>query len=76
MLSIHPQFRADLLYIAGILLTLSTAGCSIAYDMMENGRISACESLRGQERTECLDSATMPYEEYEQEREKALEQEL
>lgn len=67
--------RTKLLYIAGILLALSTAGCSIAYDMMENGRVRDCESAYGPDHAECLDLATMPYEEYEQAREKALERE-
>ena len=65
----------NLLYIAGILLILSIAGCSVAYDMMENGRVKDCESAYGADRAECLDLATMPYEEYEQERERALEPE-
>ena len=67
--------RTNLLYIAAILLALSAAGCSTAYYMMEIGRVRACESLRGRERTECIEQATMSYEEYEQEREKALERE-
>lgn len=64
--------RINSLYILGILLTLSTAGCSTAYMMMENGRVNACESLHGQERSECLDRARMPYEKYEEERTEAL----
>ncbi len=65
--------RINLLYIAGILLALGTTGCSIAYDMMENSRVEDCESAYGADRGECLGLATMPYEEYEQEREKALQ---
>ncbi|WLE98201.1 MAG: hypothetical protein QTN59_05050 [Candidatus Electrothrix communis] len=57
----------------GLLLVLHISGCSsIWYEVMENGRIDACESLRGQEREECLEEATMPYERYEQERAEAL----
>ena len=41
--------------------------------MMENSRVKDCESAYGADHAECLDLATMPYEEYEQERETALE---
>ncbi|XCN73099.1 MAG: hypothetical protein Q3M24_22985 [Candidatus Electrothrix aestuarii] len=68
--------RINLLYITIALLpALGSTGCSIAYDMMENSRIKDCDSAYGADRGECLDLATMPYEEYEQERERALEQE-
>ncbi len=67
--------KTNSLCIIILLLALSGTGCSTAYDMMENSRVKDCESAYGADRTECLDLATMPYEEYEQEREIALERE-
>jgi hypothetical protein len=62
-----------LFIILTVLSALSSTGCSATwYKIMEKGRISACEPLHGQERYECLQQATMPYEEYTQKREKAL----
>ena len=71
--NIGKNMQIKLLYILGILLALSTTGCSaIWYEIMENGRVHACEPLHGQERNECLERARMPYEKYEQERTEAL----
>ena len=67
--------RINLLYIIALLPALSSMGCSTAYDMMEIARVKDCESAYGADRAECLDLATMPYEEYEQERERVLERE-
>ncbi|XOF32489.1 MAG: hypothetical protein ACL93V_10630 [Candidatus Electrothrix sp. YB6] len=65
--------QVSLLYILSILLTLNLTGCSATwYDLMENGRVAACEPLHGQERNECLERARIPYEKYEQERTEAL----
>lgn len=67
--------KTNSLCIIILLLALSGTGCSIAYDMMENSRVKDCESAYEADHAECLDLATMPYEEYEQERETALERE-
>lgn len=59
-----------------VLAAVTSTGCTATwYEMMENGRVVACEPLHGQERAECLDQARMPYGAYEQEREQALSKE-
>ena len=68
--------RINLLHISGIILALSITGCTATwYEMMEEGRVAACESLHGQEREECLEQARMPYQEYQQRRDEALAKE-
>ncbi|MCI5130016.1 MAG: hypothetical protein D3904_00475 [Candidatus Electrothrix sp. EH2] len=75
VLTFGKTMRIKLLYITVLLLALSGTGCSTAYDMMEIARVKDCESLRGQEHTECLEQAIMPYEEYKQERARDPERE-
>jgi hypothetical protein len=39
---------------------------------MENARVAACDSLRGQEHLDCMAEAEKAYVTYEREREQAL----
>lgn len=56
-----------------LLTALNITGCApTLYEMMENGRTLACDSLHGQEREECLMQARKSYDEYEREREEAI----
>ena len=65
--------RTILLSGLGALAALSMAGCAPTwYDIMENGRVAACEPLHGQERADCLAQAKKSWEEYDQERQEAL----
>lgn len=66
--------RINLLHLSAVLAALSIAGCASStwYELMENGRVLSCDSLHGQERDECLEQAKMPYEQYEQERKRAV----
>ena len=66
-MSINP------LYALGVLAALSMTGCAPTwYDIMENGRVAACEPLHGQERADCLAQAEKSWEAYEQERQEVL----
>jgi hypothetical protein len=61
------------LYALGVLAALSIAGCAPTwYDIMENGRVAACEPLHGQERADCLAQAKKSWDAYEQERREVL----
>ncbi|RWX44845.1 hypothetical protein H206_01277 [Candidatus Electrothrix aarhusensis] len=70
---VYIIMKINKLSILILVFILNISGCSSTwYGMMENGRIDACESLHGQEREECLEEATIPYERYERERAEAL----
>jgi len=65
----------NLLHLLIISVALSLAGCApTVYDMMHYGRSEGCETLRGQEREDCLTQARKSYDEYERERAEALSQ--
>jgi hypothetical protein len=70
---LNTQMRIITLYVLGILAALSMAGCAeFVYNSMENARVAACDSLRGQEHLDCMAEAEKAYVTYEREREQAL----